>query len=77
MGASLFVLGVIPFARYIYFFSENHTGHGHIQSLLIGSLLMIAAFLCLVLNIIADLIRINRLLIEDGLEQAKRARFGN
>ncbi len=36
---------------------------------------MIAAFLCLVLNIIADLIRINRVLIEDNLEQTKRQRF--
>jgi hypothetical protein len=36
---------------------------------------MIGAFLCLVLNIIADLIRINRILIEDNLEQTKRQRF--
>ena len=75
LGSLLFVLGLIPFARFIYFSIEDGSTRGHIQSLLVGSLLMITAFLCLVLNIIADLIRINRVLIEDNLEQTKRQRF--
>lgn len=76
LGILLFLLGLVPFARFtILSLADGSTG-GHIQSLLVGSLLMIAAFLCLVLNIIADLIRINRVLIEDNLEQAKRERFG-
>ena len=75
LGTALFVAGLVPFARFIIVSLEDHSTRGHIQSLLIGSLLMIAAFLCLVLNIIADLIRINRVLIEDSLEQTKRARF--
>jgi len=75
LGCSLFVVGLIPFARFVFFSFEDGTTRGHIQSLLIGSLLMIAAFLCLVLNIIADLIRTNRILIEDNLEQTKRQRF--
>jgi glycosyltransferase involved in cell wall biosynthesis len=74
LGGILFLAGLIPFARFIYF-SVNDEGSGHIQSLLVGSLLMIAAFLCVVLNIIADLIRINRVLTEDNLEQTKRLRF--
>jgi hypothetical protein len=76
LGGTLFVLGLIPFARFVIVSIDDHSGHGHVQSLLLGSLLMIAAFLCLVLNIIADLIRINRVLIEDNLEQTKRHRFG-
>lgn len=75
LSGLLFALGLIPFARFILLTIDDHSGRGHIQSLLIGSVLMIAAFLCLVLNIIADLIRINRVLIEDNLEQTKRARF--
>lgn len=71
----LFVVGLVPFARFIIFSLRDGTTAGHLQSLLVGSLLMIAAFLCLVLNVIADLIRINRVLIEDSLEQAKRHRF--
>jgi hypothetical protein len=69
------VIGLIPFARFTYFYIFDHSGRGHIQSLLIGSLLMIAAFLSFTLNIIADLIRINRILIEDNLEQTRRIRF--
>jgi glycosyltransferase involved in cell wall biosynthesis len=75
LGSLLFLIGLIPFARFIFYSLEDGTTRGHIQSLLIGSLLMIGAFLCLVLNIIADLIRINRILIEDNLEQTKRLRF--
>jgi glycosyltransferase involved in cell wall biosynthesis len=75
LSGLLFAAGLIPFALYTYYFIEDHTNRGHIQSLLTGSLLLIAAFLCIVLNIIADLIRINRLLIEDQLEQTKRERY--
>jgi glycosyltransferase involved in cell wall biosynthesis len=75
IGLSLFVAGLVPFARFLLLSLDEGTTAGHIQSLLVGSLLMIAAFLCFVLNIIADLIRINRILIEDNLEQTKRARF--
>lgn len=75
LGTLLFLLGLIPFARYIYFAIIDGTTRGHIQSLLVGSLLVTSAFLCLVLNIIADLIRINRILIEDQLEHTKRMRF--
>ncbi len=77
LGSTLFVLGLVPFARFVYFSLQDGSTRGHIQSLLVGSLLMIAAFLCLVLNIIADLIRINRILIEDNLEQTKRLRYGS
>ena len=36
---------------------------------------MIAAFIALALGVIADLIRINRILLEDSLEQQKRQRY--
>jgi glycosyltransferase involved in cell wall biosynthesis len=75
LGWTLFVLGLVPFARFAILSIHEGSTRGHIQSLLIGSLLMIAAFLCFVLNIIADLIRINRVLIEDNLEHTKRLRF--
>jgi hypothetical protein len=75
LGSILFVLGMVPFARFVILSVADGTTRGHIQSLLVGSLLMIASFLCFVLNIIADLIRINRILIEDNLEQTKRHHF--
>ncbi len=77
LGGLLFALGLIPFGRFALLSVEEGTTRGHVQSLLVGSLLMIAAFLCLVLNVIADLIRINRILIEDNLELTKRQRYGS
>ena len=72
LGASLFILGIIPFLRYLYFLAANNDG-SHLQSLVLGSVLLICSFLCIVLGILADLIRINRILIEDQLEYLKRS----
>jgi glycosyltransferase involved in cell wall biosynthesis len=74
VGTTLLVLGAIPFGRFLYF-AFFHTSRGHIQSLIIGSVLLVAAFISFALGVIADLIRINRVLIEDGLEQSRRNRF--
>lgn len=75
IGGVLFVLGLIPFARFVILSIEEGSTAGHVQSLIVGSTLMISAFLSFVLMIIADLIHINRILIEDNLEQTKRQRF--
>lgn len=75
LGAALFILGTVPFARFVYFSIVDGSTRGHLQSLLVGSLLLTSAFLCFVLNIIADLIRTNRILTEDNLEQTKRLRY--
>jgi glycosyltransferase involved in cell wall biosynthesis len=69
------VLGVIPFVRYAVLTIQDSAG-GHLQSLLVGSLLLIVAFMSGMLGVIADLIRTNRVLIEDNLEHTKKARFG-
>jgi glycosyltransferase involved in cell wall biosynthesis len=75
LGGLLLLLGTVPFVRYVILSIDENSTRGHIQSLLAGSLLLIGAFLCLVLAIIAELIRINRVLIEDDLEQSKRHHF--
>ncbi|MDB5181369.1 MAG: family 2 glycosyl transferase [Candidatus Saccharibacteria bacterium] len=77
LGYILLALGLVPFIRYLYFVLVDHAGGGHLQSLVLGSVLLTGAFMCLVMNIIADLIRINRILIEDNLEHSKRMRFDN
>lgn len=72
---SLFVLGLIPFVRYLILWSiERHAG-AHLQSLLVGSVLIIAAVIVATVGIVADLTRINRALNEEALEQLKRDRF--
>ena len=75
LGTLFFVVGIYPIARFLYLSVVDH-GRGHLQSLILGSLLLMAAFLCLVLNVIAELVRINRSLIEQNLEIDKKMRYG-
>jgi len=78
IGTILLIAGLIPFIHYLYLtFTLRHYPGGahHLQSLISGAVLMIAAFISFTLGIIADLIRINRILLEDVLEQLKRLRF--
>jgi glycosyltransferase involved in cell wall biosynthesis len=75
LAAFFMVLGVFPFARYGYLKLTDSSG-SHIQSLLLGVAGILVAFLCVMLGIVSDLIRTNRMLIEDGLEHTKKMRFG-
>lgn len=75
LGITILIIGILPIARFLYFTTFRHEGRGHLQSLILGSTLLIAAFLCFALNIIADLIRTNRILQEQQLEHIKRIRF--
>jgi hypothetical protein len=76
LGTILLVAGLIPFTRYLYFFTfENAHGVHHLQSLIAGGVFLTGAFIAYTLGIIADLIRINRTLVEDSLEHAKHQRF--
>jgi glycosyltransferase involved in cell wall biosynthesis len=75
-GTFLLVLGLIPFVRYLVFVVVDHShGSHHLQSLILGSVILIASFIAFTLGIVADLIRINRILIEESLEYAKTARI--
>jgi glycosyltransferase involved in cell wall biosynthesis len=71
----LFVAALIPFLRYVILYLFTTQNGGHLQSLVAGSVLIMAAFIALALGVIADLIRINRILLEDSLEQEKRHRY--
>ena len=70
------VLGLLPFIRYAAI-SVAGSGHGgHLQSLLVGTVLLVCAFLSVIVGIVGDLLRTNRALIEDTLEHTKKMRFG-
>jgi glycosyltransferase involved in cell wall biosynthesis len=74
--AALFgVLGLVPFVRYAVLKAVGDDGN-HIQSLLVGAVLLVMSFLSVIVGIIGDLLRTNRALIEDQLEHTKKMRFG-
>jgi glycosyltransferase involved in cell wall biosynthesis len=77
LGFILLIAGLIPFAHFIDLIISTKTAYGphHLQSLLTGSVLLVASFIAFTLGVIADLIRINRLILEDTLELVKRERF--
>lgn len=81
LGFLFLVLGLIPFANFLSDYLTQRQqfvfGAHHLQGLIIGSVLLIASFISFTLGVIADLIRINRLLLEDILEQTKRNSFGD
>ncbi len=72
-----FVLGIIPFAHYFYLVLtvKNPNGAHHLQSLVIGAVLLNVSFVSVTLGIVANLIRVNRSLLEDTLEVIKRDQF--
>lgn len=76
LGAAMFVVGLIPFIRYAILLATEHPPTSHLQSLIIGVVFIMGSFLCVALSIIADLIRTNRILIEETLEQVKGQRYG-
>lgn len=76
LGTILLVSGLFPFARYAIIFASGDRG-SHIQSLLLGAVLILAAMISFALTIIADLTRTNRILQEDNLERAKRIQYGD
>lgn len=83
LGALLTLVGLLPIARFVWFYLSGD-GDGHIQSLVIGGALLTVGVLVGVLGILADLIATNRKLmeasilklrrIEERLDSAERAR---
>jgi glycosyltransferase involved in cell wall biosynthesis len=74
LGILSLVLGLIPFVRYAVLYLTGDRGD-HIQSLLLGTVLLLGAMISFALAIISDLIRTNRILLEDNLERTKQVQF--
>lgn len=70
LGTVLCVVGVIPIARFLYFYIIG-TGDGHIQSLILGGVLLMMGFMSYIAGMVADLISFNRQLLEMLLEKAR------
>lgn len=74
--AVIFGIGAaIPFLRFlvIAIFSDN-TG-GHIQSLIFGTAMLVGCLLSIALLVISDLLKTNRILIEDQLQRIKEIQY--
>lgn len=76
LGVFFSVVGLIPFVRYAILQWFTDRGGNHLQSLILGILLLVAAVLSFALAVIADLLRTNRILQEETLERLKEIQYG-
>lgn len=75
-GVLLFVIGTLPFFRYLWLVLDHgEPVAGHLQSLLVGGVLALMGFLTIVLGVIADLIAINRKLLEESLHKLREIQY--
>jgi len=71
IGITLTLIGLIPIIRFlIYYFLGD--GSGHMQSLILGGVILLMGFVTFVMAILADLINFNRHLLEMTLEKVRR-----
>ncbi len=71
IGGSIFLVGFILVARFLFLYFLDE-GNGHVQSLIISSMLVITGFQTFLFGIIADLMAINRKLLEDIQVRTKK-----
>lgn len=64
ISAIFLILGLLTGGRFLYFYA-NGEGSGHVQSLILASILIITGVQTAVIAIASDLISINRKLLED------------
>jgi glycosyltransferase involved in cell wall biosynthesis len=70
LGGGLVVVGALPVARFLYFYAQGQ-GDGHVQSLVLGGVLLVFGFVSLLIGVVADLIAFNRVLLEMLLEKVR------
>ena len=74
MGTLLFLAGVALGIRFLYLRYVADVGTGHVQSVILAAVLMILGFQTGLLAFIADLLSVNRRLLEELLEAKRVAR---
>lgn len=70
-GGTTFLLGFVIGCRYLFFFFQGQT-EGHIQSLILSAILLIVGFQIIMMGIAAELIAVNRQLLEDIQVRVKK-----
>jgi len=64
--------GAALFARFAWFYVTQDGPTGHVQSLVVGAVLLVFAVQLVVLGVLADLLRANRVLIERTLHRVRK-----
>ncbi|PSL38781.1 glycosyltransferase involved in cell wall biosynthesis [Labedella gwakjiensis] len=74
LGLFLLAIGLVPFVRFSIFFIQGTEG-GHVQSLVFGTAFLVGSLLSFALGVISELLRTNRILLEEQLERLKELQY--
>ncbi len=72
-GAVPVLIGLALLARFLYFYFTHQSPAGHVQSLIVAVILIVVGVQVWVLGIVADLIAVNRRLLEEAVERQRIA----
>ncbi len=70
-GTLAALAGLVPILRFLYYFAIGEGG-GHVQSLVLGGVLLMLGAISIMFGIVADLVGRNRQLLETTLERVRR-----
>jgi len=76
LGALPIGVGFALLLRFAYFYVTNHSPAGHVQSLILAVILVLVGVQIWVVGIVADLIAVNRMLLEEAVDLARRSSGG-
>lgn len=74
VGSVIFMFGIILGSRYLYYYFTGQGG-GHIQSLILTAILLLVGFQLILVAFLADLLSVNRRLLEDIQYRSKKSKF--
>ena len=75
-GMAVFVVGTFPFFRIVYLImTSTEKVSGHVQSIMLGSIFLIVGFLLIMIGVVADLLSVNRKLLENTLYRVKKMEY--
>lgn len=72
IGSILVIIGLVPAFRFVYFYASGD-GAGHVQSLILSSILILLGFQVMLIGLVADLVGFNRKILEEVLYRVRRA----
>lgn len=72
IGMIPLIIGIILGLRYVILLIMGNPGQGHVQSLILASILILIGFVTFIIGFVADLIYRNRVLIEEVQYHARR-----
>jgi glycosyltransferase involved in cell wall biosynthesis len=70
-GVAMGAIGLLPILRFLWFFAIGESD-GHVQSLVLGGVLLLAGYVTVVVALLSDIVGTNRRLTEEALIHLRR-----